>query len=205
MFDWILSAIGRAGLAGVALLMFLENLVPPIPSELIMPLAGFEAARGRFGFAAVVAAGSAGAMAGAVFWYAVGRRVGAQRLSRWADRHGRWIGLSADDVDRSVAWFERHGGWAVFLGRLAPGVRTFISVPAGVAAMPLPAFLAWTMAGTVLWTAALAGAGYVLNSQYQRVEAWTNPVANAVFAAAVAAYLYRVATWRRRPGRRRKP
>ena len=86
----------------------------------------------------------------------------------------------------------------MFLGRLAPGVRTLISVPAGVAAMPWPAFLAWTTAGTALWTALLAGAGYVLDSQYERVQGWTNPAANLVFAAAVAVYLYRVATWRRR-------
>src|SRR5690606_6634041 len=107
---------------------------------------------------------------------------------------------------RSTAWFERHGRWAVFLGRLAPGVRTLISVPAGVAAMPASAFLAWTLAGTMLWTALLAGAGYLLNSQYDRVERWTNPVANVVFAAAVGIYLYRIATWGRcRAGGRPNP
>lgn len=198
MFDWILNVIGRAGLPGLALLMFLENLVPPIPSELIMPLAGFEAARGRFSFTGVVVAGTLGSLAGAAFWYEVGRRIGCERLSHWVDRHGRWLALSADDVARSAIWFERHGNWAVFLGRLAPGVRTLISVPAGIAAMPAPVFLAWTFAGTALWTALLAGAGYMLNSQYDRVEGWTNPIANLVFAAAIGFYLYRVATWNRR-------
>lgn len=198
MFDFILSVLGRGGLPGLALLMFLENLVPPIPSELIMPLAGFEAARGRFSFAGVLIAGTAGSLAGAVFWYEVARRIGLEPLSRWASCHGRWLGVSAEDLVRSAAWFAGRGGWAVFLGRLAPGVRTLISVPAGVAAMPRPAFLAWTLAGTTLWTALLAGAGYLLDSQYARVEAWTNPVANAVVAAVVGAYLYRVATWKRR-------
>jgi membrane protein DedA with SNARE-associated domain len=204
VFDWILSVVGRAGLLGVAFLMLLENVIPPIPSELIMPLAGFEAARGRFSLVGVVVAGTLGATAGAVFWYEVGRRIGCERLSHWADRRGRWLGFSADDVARSVAWFERYGGWAVFLGRLAPGVRTFISVPAGVAVMPRTVFLAWTTAGTVLWTGLLAGAGHVLHSQYDRVEDWTNPVANAVFAGAVGLYLYRVATWNRRVARRNR-
>jgi membrane protein DedA with SNARE-associated domain len=202
VFDWILSVIGRGGLAGLALLMFLENLVPPIPSELIMPLAGFEAARGRFSFAGVVAAGTAGSLAGAVFWYEVGRRVGCERLSAWAERHGRWLALSGDDVARATGWFERHGGWAVFLGRLAPGVRTFISVPAGVAAMPWLPFLGWTLAGTTLWTTLLAGAGFLLNRQYEHVERWTNPAANLVFGALAVLYLYRVVTWKRR---RRRP
>jgi membrane protein DedA with SNARE-associated domain len=197
MFDWILNIVDRAGLSGVALLMFLENLLPPIPAELIMPLAGFGAARGRFSFAGVVIAGTIGSLAGTFVWYEIGRRIGYQRFSRWAGRHGRWLTLSADDLARAAAWFERHGAWAVFLGRLTPGVRTLISVPAGIAGMPAPAFLAWSVTGTVLWTALLAGAGYLLNSQYDRVERWTNPIANAAFAIAAGVYLYRVATWRR--------
>ena len=198
MFEWITTLIDRAGLLGLAALMFLENLVPPIPSEVIMPLAGFEAARGRLNFAGVVVAGAIGSIAGALFWYEVGRRVGCERLKAWVERHGRWLTISVEDVECSTRWFQRHGGWAVFLGRLAPGVRTFISVPAGVASMPPGPFLAWTSAGTVIWTTFLAGAGYLLESQYERVERWTDLAANAVLGLLVCTYAYRVATWRRR-------
>ncbi len=202
MFDWILEIIGSAGLIGLALLMFLENIIPPIPSELIMPLAGFEAARGRFNLFAVVAAGTVGSMAGAVFWYEIGRRIGHDRLRDWTARHGRWVALCPADVDRSAAWFDRHGPWAVFLARLLPGARTLISVPAGVARMSWAVFLAATLAGTVLWCFVLVGAGYVLQSQYQRVEAFTDPITYAVIAAIAGLYLYRVATWGRRTGKK---
>ncbi len=138
MFDWITGIVDRTGYLGVALLMFAENLFPPVPSELIMPLAGFAAARGDLSLPLVLAAGVAGSLAGALFWYWIGRKVGADRLKRWAGRHGRWLTLSPGDVDEADAWFDRHGVKAVLLGRLIPAVRTLVSVPAGLAAMPLP-------------------------------------------------------------------
>lgn len=191
-----MGVVVGAGLAGVALLMFGENIVPPIPSEVVLPLAGFAAAQGHFSLGGVVAAGAAGAVAGACVWYALGRCISDERLEAWVERHGRWLTLDREDLDRARSFFERRGGWAVFVGRLVPGVRTFISVPAGLAGMPWPAFLAWTAAGTTLWTALLAGAGYALAGQYRLVEAWLDPVAKAVLAGVVALYLWRV--WRRR-------
>lgn len=196
MFDWIVWAIGTLGAAGVGLLMFLENVFPPIPSELIMPLAGFTAAQGDTSFPAILAAGTLGSLAGAVLWYWIGRRLGAERLKRLAARHGRWLTICPEDIDRSNDWFGRHGGAAVFFGRLVPTVRTFISVPAGVARMPPWQFLAWTTAGTTIWTALLAGAGYLLQSQYARVSDWLNPVSAGVVVLLVAWYLWRVATWK---------
>src|SRR5687767_9311342 len=135
MFDWIATVIQRLGYVGVAALTFLENLFPPIPSELVIPLAGFVAARGELQIAIVILAASAGSLAGAIVWYAIGRQVGERRLRAWVDRHGRWLTLSANDVDRAQGWFRRHGKAAVFLGRLVPGVRTFVSLPAGFSAM----------------------------------------------------------------------
>ncbi len=196
MFDWITGFVERSGYFGIALLMFLENVFPPIPSELIMPLAGFTAARGDLSLVGVILAGSVGSLAGALLWYGIGRWLGLDRLKRFAARHGRWLTLSPGDLDRAQGFFSRHGGKAVLLGRLVPGVRTLISVPAGIVAMPLPAFLLWTGIGTVAWTALLAGAGYLLESQYARVEGWVSPVSNVIMGAIVLFYLYRVVTFR---------
>jgi membrane protein DedA with SNARE-associated domain len=196
MFDWITGFVERSGYFGIALLMFLENVFPPIPSELIMPLAGFTAARGDLSLVGVILAGSVGSLAGALLWYGIGRWLGLERLKRFAARHGRWLTLSPGDIDKAQGFFQRHGGKAVLLGRLVPGVRTLISVPAGIVAMPLPAFLLWTGIGTVAWTALLAGAGYLLESQYARVEGWVSPVSNVIMGAIVLFYLYRVVTFR---------
>jgi membrane protein DedA with SNARE-associated domain len=196
MFDWITSFVVRSGYVGVLLLMLAENVVPPIPSELIMPLAGFTAARGQLSLLLVVLAGTAGSLLGAVFWYVVGKRLGLERLKHLAARHSRWLTLSPDDVDRADDWFRRHGARAVFFGRLIPTVRTLISVPAGIAGMPLPQFLAWSVLGTSLWTALLAGAGYLLQSQYGRVSDYLNPVSTVVVVLITGWYLYRVVTFR---------
>ena len=198
LFDWIVGLVQQTGSIGVALLMLAENLFPPIPSELIMPLAGFSAARGEIALASIVVAGTVGSVLGALFWFYVGKWVGADRLKRWAERHGRWLTLSPEEVDRASDWFRRHGGLAVLLGRLIPGVRTLISVPAGISGMPLPAFIAYTTIGTAVWTALLAGLGYLLENQYQLVADWVNPASNAIVAALALWYLYRVVTFRRR-------
>ncbi len=111
--DWITQAVERSGYSGIFLLMLAENLFPPIPSEVIMPLAGYISARGQLTFVGVLLAGAAGSLVGALFWYAVGRWIGADRLKRFAARHGRWLTLSPTDVDRASAWFARHGQTAV--------------------------------------------------------------------------------------------
>lgn len=198
MFEFIVSLIERGGYLGIAFLMFIENVFPPIPSELVMPLAGFVASRGQLGLAGVVLAGSAGSLAGAVFWYWIGRSIGASRLTRWASRHGRWLTLSPHEVEASSAWFRRRGPVAVLLGRLVPAVRTLISVPAGVASMPLSTFLLFSTVGTIAWTAALAGAGYVLGGRYDAIAAWLDPVSTGIVALLLGSYLYRVATFGRR-------
>jgi membrane protein DedA with SNARE-associated domain len=189
LFDWITALISKLGYGGVALLMFLENVFPPIPSELIMPLAGFNAARGEMSIWLVILAGTVGSLAGAVLWYEIGRRIGMKRLCRLADRHGRWLTMSRRDVDKARDWFDRHGGAAVFIGRLVPAIRTLISVPAGIAKMNLPLFLTYSTIGTALWTALLAGAGYFLESQYEKVEGWLNPISNIIFGGLVLYYL----------------
>jgi membrane protein DedA with SNARE-associated domain len=198
MFGWITDFVEKSGYPGIALLMFLENVFPPIPSELIMPLAGFSAAQGRLSLIGVILAGTAGSLAGATLWYGVGRWFGAERLKRFADRHGRWLTMSAAEIDQAQSFFDRHSGKATFFGRLVPGIRTLISVPAGILAMPFPAFLAYTALGTLAWTSLLAAAGAWLEGQHDRVAAWLDPVSTAIIVGLGAFYLYRVATFKPR-------
>lgn len=198
MFDWISGIIDQMGYLGIALLMFAENVFPPIPSELIMPLAGFNAARGDMNIVGVFVAGVIGTLAGAYLWYWIAFRIKARRIRRLAAEYGRWLTVSPDEFDRAQDWFDRHGGMAVFFGRLLPTVRTFISVPAGLVPMNPVRFVIFTAAGTAFWTAFLTAAGYLLESQYERVQAWLNPVSTAVVVGLVAWYLWRVITYRRR-------
>lgn len=198
MFDWITGWINETGYLAIAVLMFAENLFPPIPSELIMPLSGYVASQGHLSLPGVVAAGWAGSIAGALFWYGVGRWLGCDRLRRFAARHGAWLTLSPDDVDEANRWFCRHGGTAVFVGRLVPAVRTFISVPAGVSDMSFLKFVIYTSLGTAIWTALLGGAGYALGAEYGQISQWLGPPTNAVIAVLVLWYVWRVIAFKRR-------
>ncbi|SDE45266.1 DedA family protein [Limimaricola pyoseonensis] len=200
MFDFITSWIAAGGAFAVAALMFLENVFPPIPSELVMPLAGYNAARGVSGPVLVFIGGVVGSVAGAWIWYELGRRLGRERLMEWVDRHGRWLTLDRHSIEQALDWFDRHGAAAVFFGRMIPTVRTLISVPAGLQGMPLGRFLAYTTAGSVIWVGGLFAAGYVLEAQYERVQNWLDPVTTGIVGLIVLLYLYRVLK-----GRGRKP
>jgi membrane protein DedA with SNARE-associated domain len=169
-----------SGYAAIFAAMFLENLFPPIPSELIMPLGGFYVRGGQLALVPVVLAGLLGTVLGALPWYGVGRLVNEQRLERWLERHGRWLGISPQELRRTRSWFNRHGTALVFWGRLIPGIRTLISVPAGIELMPLLPFLIWTTAGSLIWTLLLTLAGYGLGEAYANVEVWLDPVAKAI-------------------------
>jgi len=198
MTDWVTGLIEQMGYFGIALLMFLENLFPPIPSEVVMPLAGFTASKGELSLPGVLVAGTAGTLIGALFWYTVARKLCEGRLKRWADRHGRWITLSADDIERIDKWFAAHCTWAVPLGHLVPGIRTLISIPAGVFGMGLARFVALTVLGAGVWNSVLGGAGYLLGSQYGEVERYLGPASTGIIIVIVLWYIYRVATFRRR-------
>ncbi|HEY0447226.1 MAG TPA: DedA family protein [Allosphingosinicella sp.] len=199
MFDWITSFIDRASYLGIALLMFLENLFPPIPSEVIMPAAGYDASAGRLSLPLVIIAGSLGSLCGNMFWYGVGRWVGGERLKRWAGRHGRWLTIAPSDVDRIDDWFKRHCGKAVLIGQVIPSVRTLISVPAGMFRMAPARFLLFAAIGTLVWTSALAFAGYGLGANFKEVGTYMNPITNGVLVLIVLVYFYRVITWKGGP------
>lgn len=192
MFDFITGWIEQGGLLAVGLLMILENLFPPIPSELIVPLAGFKAAQGSFNVFALLIVATLGSTLGTLLWYGLARAWGRERFLRFLDRHGVWLTMSREEAESAMKWFHRYGPAAVFLGRLVPTVRTLISVPAGLSEMSFAAFLAYTAAGSAVWIALLAGAGYLLEDNYELVEHWVNPVSTAVVALILLLYLYRL-------------
>ena len=198
MADWITQLIDAHGYWALALLMFLENIFPPIPSELIMPFAGYAAAEGGIHPVGAVLAGSLGSLSGAYAWYAVGYWLGAERLKRFAQRHGRWLTLSDTDVEKAQRWFDRFGSAAVCIGRLIPAIRSVISAPAGIAHMNTAKFLLWSSIGTVAWTSMLLGLGYWLGKRFSQVESWLTPITWAILVFALGGYLYRLYRTRQR-------
>lgn len=198
MFDWIMHVIDTGGYAGVFFLMVLENLFPPLPSEVIVPLAGYSAAIGEMNIVLVILWGSLGAMVGTLPWYYVAKRYGLTRLKHLSERYGRFMAMSTTDIDMASRWFQRNGYIAVMIGRVVPTIRTLISVPAGLAEMPIMRFLAFSFIGSLVWTAALALLGFWLGNQsYLKVSAWIGPVSNVVIIILLAAYIYRVVTFKK--------
>ncbi|SBV32394.1 putative Membrane protein [uncultured Sphingopyxis sp.] len=193
MFDWLLDVIRDYGYFGLFLLMLLENIFPPIPSELIVPLAGFACARGEMDPALVLLASTAGSVAGALPWYYLGRAFGRRRTIWLIKVAGLWLTLSLGEFRRAKRLFDRFGWIAVLFGRLVPAVRTLISVPAGLAPMALGRFLILTIVGSAMWNTILIIAGYVLKDQYAEVEHWVNPVTKAVVLGVIAIYVVRLA------------
>jgi membrane protein DedA with SNARE-associated domain len=194
MSDWIISLIEQSGYLGIAFLMFLETLFPPIPSELIMPLAGVAAAQSELSLPFAIAAGTAGAMLGNIIWYLAARALGHDRLRPIVLRHGKWLTVSWKDVEKAHRWFDAHGVAFVFVARVLPTVRTLVSVPAGLLDMRFRNFLIASTAGTAIWTSILATAGYQLRENFTDIERVIEPVSNAVLVTLVAAYLWRLLT-----------
>ncbi|CAM4152602.1 DedA family protein [Novosphingobium lubricantis] len=198
MNDWITTLIEGGGYWGIAFLMVIENVFPPIPSEVIMGLGGIAVARGRMDFWPLMLAGTVGSTLGNYVWYLLGRKLGYQRLYPVVRRFGRWLTVDWDDVERIVAFFQRHGQWVVFVVRFFPFMRTMISLPAGLTRMGHIRFLAFTFAGAAIWNAILAGAGYYLGRNFSEIDRYTGPVATGSLVVILIAYLWRVVTWKPR-------
>jgi membrane protein DedA with SNARE-associated domain len=192
MFEWITGFMNSMGYIAILFLMFLENVFPPIPSELIMPLAGFTANQGKLTLIGVIIAGTIGSVLGTLPLYYVGHSIGEERLKKWADKHGKWLTVSASDIENASRWFQRHGNIAVLLGRLVPGVRSLIAVPAGIGKMNTGLFLIYSAIGSSMWTSMLAYAGYLLGENYDKVEKYVGPATYVVLGLFVAIYIYRV-------------
>jgi membrane protein DedA with SNARE-associated domain len=199
MTQWILDIISAGGYWGIFFLMTVENIFPPIPSELIMGMGGINVANGQMGFAPLLVAGSLGSTLGNYVWFMVGQKLGYERLRPFIDRWGRWLTLDWQDVEQMIAFFNRFGGAIVFFLRFSPLLRTMISLPAGLAHMNKAKFLVYTLAGTTIWNILLIGAGYYLGMRFQEeVDKYLGPLAVLTIIVIVGVYVWRVATWRPR-------
>ncbi len=154
----------------IALAMFLENIIPPIPSEIIMPLGGFFVYQGTLNFYVLVFFGLLGTVIGALPWYYLGKLMNERRISNFIEKKGKFIGITTKDLKKSKLWFDQYGISLVFWGRLIPGIRTLISVPAGIELMPLGTFLIWTTLGSLIWIIALTLAGYAFGENYEVIS-----------------------------------
>ena len=152
--------------------MFLENIIPPIPSEIIMPLGGFWVYQGNLNFYILVIFGLIGTVLGALPWYYLGRFLNEKKLANFVESKGKFLGITAKDFNKSKLWFDKYGVSLVFWGRLIPGIRTLISVPAGVELMPLRKFLIWTTLGSLIWVVLLSLSGYIFGENYRIIETY---------------------------------
>ena len=196
MTNWVLHLIDAGGYWGIFLLMVLENVFPPIPSELIMGIGGIRVGQGRMDMAPLLLVGTCGTTIGNYVWYLIGWKLGFTRLKPLIDRFGRWATLEWRDVEALNRLFARRGDAIVFIFRFMPALRTMVSLPAGLFRMGHIRFLLWTAAGALIWNVILAYAGYVLGANFKEIDKYIGPAATVTVALAVIFYLYRLITWR---------
>jgi membrane protein DedA with SNARE-associated domain len=192
------------GYVGVALAVALETIVAPIPSEVILPMAGWKVSQSAadpsvvepltnlpWNIPLAVALATVGSVVGALVGYAIGAWGGRPLL----DRYGRYVGIGAEDLDRADRWFDRWGSWAVFLGRMVPLVRTFVSYPAGISRMPIGRFLVFSTLGSLPWNLALIVAGFVVGENYEQIEAAIKPYEYVIYLVVLLAVAYFLGRW----------
>ncbi|MBX7496072.1 DedA family protein [Qipengyuania sp. 6B39] len=195
MNSFILGAIASGGYLGIFLLMALENIFPPVPSEIIMGYSGVLVARGEMDFAPVLVIGTLGTVAGNYFWYWLGHRWKEDDLKRFIAKYGRWLTFEWSEFIAAREKFRRHGDWIVFLLRASPFLRTIISLPAGLARMKLWRFLLFTFLGSLVWNGALILGGGALSGVIERYETYASWAIGAFIGLGIAWYVWRVVTW----------
>ncbi|MFI9640830.1 DedA family protein [Micromonospora sp. NPDC051925] len=199
---WVAGVIDSLGAVGVAFLVALESIIPPIPSEIVLAMAGYLASEGRFNLVVIVLAATVGSLVGALVLYWLGAALGEERLKRWLDRIPL---VDREDLEKADRWFERHGRWAVLIGRLVPVVRSLVSVPAGANRLPMGEFVLLTTLGSGVWNALVVGLGYTLGSHWQDVEKysdWFNYAIFAIFAVMIGSWVVKKVRTRRDRGDR---
>lgn len=182
---WVLIIMEKFGYLGIIFAMFAENVFPPIPSELIMPAAGFAVARGDLNLILVILAGTLGSVIGALPLYYLGRLLNEDRLMVFTEKYGKYVFVKPSDIRSSSVWFDKHGSKAVFFGRMVPGIRSFISIPAGMSKMPILPFLVFTALGSSIWTSLLTIAGYYFGENYEVIETMLAPYSKGFLLLAV--------------------
>jgi membrane protein DedA with SNARE-associated domain len=201
MDELIIETIAKGGYLGIFLLMALENVFPPVPSEVIMGIGGVLVARGEMQFWPLLIIATFGTVLGNYFWYWLGNWYGYRRLAPFIDRHGRWLTMEWEDVERAIAFFHKHGDWVIFLFRFSPGLRTIISLPAGLAHMPIWRFLFFTFLGSVIWNAALIMSGKWLSQWLGDSQEVLGYIILGLIGLGLVWYAWRVATWKPRAER----
>jgi membrane protein DedA with SNARE-associated domain len=192
MAGWIAWIVENLGYFGVTLLTFAETIFPPLPPEVIIPLAGLEAQRGAMSLPGVIAAGTLGTMIGNTIWFLLARHLGLLRFKPLVERYGRWLTTEWADIERGEHYFSQHGALFVFVARVLPAIRTFISIPAGFSQMSVAPYFLWSTLGTTIWTGGLAYAGWTLGVRYKDVQRAIEPLSIAVVAAFAGWYLWRL-------------
>lgn len=201
MNELILQVIEQGGYLGIAFLMFIENVFPPIPSEVIMGLGGVAVSRGTMDFWPLLLAGTVGSTLGNYVWFLAGDKWGYQRLQPLTDRWGRWLTMEWEDVEAASRFFQKHGQWVVFFVRFSPFLRTMISLPAGLAHMKHGKFLIYTFFGAGIWNVLLIMGGQWLGQYFDEWKVWLDWLVIAGVAFGVIVYLWRVITWKPRSQR----
>lgn len=201
MHDFVIDLIDRLGLLGIAVMMALENVFPPLPSEAVMGSAALAIEQGRMEFWPVLIAGTAGTLVGNYFWFWLGHRLGYERLEPFVERHGRWLTLEWEDVVRASEVFRKHGHWMVLILRTTPIMRTMISLPAGLSHMGWVRFCVFTAIGAAVWNAILIGGTTWLVRAFPFARDWIGYLIIAIMVLGILGYFYRVATWKPRAER----
>ena len=186
---WVEQIISSMGYVGLFLVMFLENVFPPIPSEVVLPLAGSLTLTGRFSIFWITVIGMMGSLTGAFLFYGLGKWLGEPRVRTIIEKYGRYALLSTNDLDRSLEWFDKYDDWVIFFSRMVPIVRSLISIPAGIASMNITKFSFFTILGTALWSFLLALGGRLLGEQWPLIAEFINTYQNIVLVIAIAAVL----------------
>ncbi|MDK2982023.1 MAG: hypothetical protein PWQ55_2370 [Chloroflexota bacterium] len=184
---WVEGIISTGGYPGLYFVMFLENVFPPIPSEVVLPLAGSLSLTGRFTIPLITIVGMLGSLTGAFLFYGLGKWLGEERLRKFIGKYGKYALLSVEDFDKSKEWFDKYDEWVIFFSRMVPIVRSLISIPAGVADMNLTKFSIYTVLGTALWSFVLSFAGRLLGEQWPVITDFINTYQNVVLVVAVLA------------------
>jgi alkaline phosphatase len=197
MEQWVTDMMEQYGYFGLLAVMVIENLFPPIPSEVVLPFGGFMTTRSQLTVPLVILWATAGSLVGALILYGAGMVLPKERVLWIVDRWGRWLRLKPQDVEKSFDWFDRYGKWTVFFGRMVPVVRSLISIPAGMARMNMGLFLLYTILGSLIWNTLLVGIGAVLGSSWHLITDWIGVYSNIIYAVlallavAAAVWLFR--------------
>ncbi|WP_347454785.1 DedA family protein [Acinetobacter thermotolerans] len=200
--EWIISVMEQLGYWGIALLMFLDNVFPPIPSEIIMPSAGYSASQGELLLVGVIISGCIGSLLGAAVLYWIGYKFSHEAIFRFVDRYGKFLFIKSEDVKKSLAWFEQYGHRIVFAGRMVPAVRSLISIPAGMSHMPFWKFMFYSSLGTIIWTTFLACVGFYFGENQELMQQIFSKVSHVIVAIVmifIAWVLYRRQQRKKRP------